>query len=350
MPGDSRELYGLAVSATALPSERDQNFLLQQTDTGERFVLKIANATEERPLLEAQNQAMRHVARHLQLCPRVVPTVAGKEIDAVSSPNGAQHLVRLVTYLPGIPLGSVRYHSPALLRDLGRNVGLLDAALQSFDHPAVHRNFHWDLANGVRVVRQYEVLIEDAEQRRAVGKLTADFERTTAPLLPLLRRGVIHNDANDYNILVGGGHDLYTRNQSVVGLIDFGDMVYSYTVADPAVAIAYAILGKSDPLAAAAQIVAGYHAAVPLSEAEIAALFGLVTLRLCMSASIAAEQQQQQPHNAYLGISQRPIRDTLPELTRIHPRLAEAIFRSACGLPPRRLESASGGLAGAERR
>ena len=64
--------------------------------------------------------------------------------------------------------------------------------------------------------------------RRLVGKLAADFERTVAPLLPSLRRSVIHNDANDFNVLVGGGSDLYTRNQSVVGLIDFGDMVYSY--------------------------------------------------------------------------------------------------------------------------
>ena len=46
-----------------------------------------------------------------------------------------------------------------------------------------------------------------------------------------------HHDANDYNVLAGGGRELYSRNQSVVGLVDFGDMVHSYTVADLAVAI-----------------------------------------------------------------------------------------------------------------
>ena len=170
----TRELYGLSAIASPSPSERDQNFLLL-TEAGERFVLKIANATEAGDLLEAQNAAMAHLGRSLQFCPRVVPTSAGNEIGSVQSPDGRTHFVRLVSYLPGVPLGSTRYHSPALRRDLGRNVGLLDAALASFDHPAVHRDFHWDLANGLRIVRQYEGLITDAELREAVGKLAAEL-------------------------------------------------------------------------------------------------------------------------------------------------------------------------------
>ena len=43
----AQELYGLSAIASPLPSERDQNFLLL-TEAGERFVLKIANATEAR--------------------------------------------------------------------------------------------------------------------------------------------------------------------------------------------------------------------------------------------------------------------------------------------------------------
>ncbi len=66
----------------------------------------------------------------------------------------------------------------------------------------------------------------------------------------------------------------------------------------------------------------------------MAALFGLVNMRLCMSACIAAEQQAGQPDNEYLGISQTPIRETLPKLAAIHPRFAEAVFRDACGLTP----------------
>ena len=68
--------------------------------------------------------------------------------------------------------------------------------------------------------------------------------------------------------------DLYRRNQQVVGLIDWGDMVHSITVADLAVAIAYAVLDcstRAELMAAASQIVRGYHAECPLVEEEVAA-------------------------------------------------------------------------------
>ncbi len=160
----------------------------------------------------------------------------------------------------------------------------------------------------------------------------ADFERDVEPLLGRLRRSVIHNDANDYNVIVGGGDDFYSRDQSVVGIIDFGDLVHSWTVADLAIAIAYAILDKPDPLPAAAHVVRGYHAEHPLTETELAALFGLVRMRLCVSVCLAALQQRQRPDDPYLTISQAPIRNTLPRLAAIHSRFAEAAFREACGL------------------
>ena len=329
----ARDLYGLAASVSRLPSERDQNFLLE-TASGEKFVLKLANATEERSMLEAQNAAMAHLSTRIDLCPRVVVAKNGEDIVSVESPKGERHFTRLVTYLPGTPLSKVMRRSPALLHDLGTKVGLVDVALQGFDHPALHRDFHWDLANGLKIIRQNGDLIADDQLREWVKAFAENFERDLAPLLPRLRTSVIHNDANDYNILVGGGSDLYSHNQSVVGLIDFGDMVYSYTVSDLALTIAYTILDQPDPLSIAAQIARGYHAAFPLFEDEITALFGLVTLRLCTSVAIAAEQQRHQPENDYLGVSQGPIRDSLPELMKIPPHLAEAVFREACGLTP----------------
>jgi 4-aminobutyrate aminotransferase-like enzyme/Ser/Thr protein kinase RdoA (MazF antagonist) len=327
------EIYGIHATASSLPSERDQNFLLQ-TELGERFVLKLANALEDRSLLEAQNLAMEHVAQRLSICPQVIPTTSGSTISEIESESGTKHLVRLLTYLPGVPFGSIRRHSPELLCDLGRKLGQLDRTLASFDHPAIHRDFHWDLANGLRTFHEYQGQIADREMRALAGKVADDFEHRCAPLLGGLRRSAIHNDANDYNVLVGGGSDLYNRNQIVVGLVDFGDMVHSYSVAELAVAIAYAILDQREPLSAAANIVKGYHSEYPLREDELAALFGLVCMRLVMSVCIAAHQQQQRPHDDYLSISQQPIRNTLPRLLQVHPHFAEATFRNACGMPP----------------
>jgi 4-aminobutyrate aminotransferase-like enzyme/Ser/Thr protein kinase RdoA (MazF antagonist) len=327
----ANEQYGLNGEVRELPSERDQNFLVSAE--GARYVLKIANTTEERSLLEAQNQAMEHV-KHLGLLPQAIDSLRGETIQAAELPDGKNHFIRLVTYLEGTPMGNVKRHSANLMFDLGRKLGELDRALLDFDHPALHRDFHWDFAHGLEVVQKNLKLVRDKKSRAMVLSLMENFESHTVPLLQRLPKSIIYNDANDYNILVGGGTDLYSRNQLVTGFIDLGDMVHSYTVGDLAIAIAYAILDKPDPLAVAAEIVRGYNSTFELTEDEIAALHGLVTLRLCMSVCIGAEQQQNQPANEYLGISQQPIRNTLPKLTKIHPRFAEAVFRDACGLTP----------------
>ena len=101
---------------------------------------------------------------------------------------------------------------------------------------------------------------------------------------------------------------------TVTGLIDFGDMVYSYTVGDLAIAIAYVILDKTDPHAAAVEIVSGYRSEFALLEEELEALWPLVRLRLAMSVCLAAHQLRQQPENEYLQISQKAIEEKLPRI------------------------------------
>jgi len=277
-----------------LPSERDRNFLLSTRD-GEKFVLKIANVREKREVLEAQNAMMTHLAENgVSFCPRVAPAMSGQEITTVND-----HFVRVVSYLPGEPLATVEVQSTELLYDLGRKLGQLSRALAGFDHPAAHREFYWDLANGKKILETYGAQIKtDWLRELVVGLSVGSFGE--------LRRSVIHGDANDYNVLVD--------EDRVVGLVDFGDLVYSYTVGELAIAIAYVVLGKADPRAAATPVIEGYQHVFPLTQDETDALWTLVKLRLCMSVCIAAHQQQQQPENDYLGISQKLIAETLPRL------------------------------------
>src|SRR5207247_4487406 len=261
-----------------------QNFLIAAG--ADRLVLKVANATEDRAMLQAQNAAMVHLADRTTLCPRIVRTQSGEEIATLPSGWGGRHLVRLVTWLPGVTMASVGRHSPALLEDLGRRVGEIDRALTTFDHPAIHREFYWDLANGLTVVGERVGLVQDGNLRTLVERMAARIQRDDTRLFAGLRRSAIHNDPNDHNVLVGGDDDPALRHQRIVGLVDFGDMVHSVTVADLAIAIAYAVLDKPNPLSAAAHIVRGYHAANPLSADEIDALFGLACPRLCRSGAV----------------------------------------------------------------
>jgi Ser/Thr protein kinase RdoA (MazF antagonist) len=228
--------------------------------------------------------------------------VAGVSGEKILTVEG--QLVRVLSYLPGKPLASVESQSPELLRDLGRKLGQLSAALVGFDHPGARRAFYWDLANGDQILSKYGPQI-NADWLR---ELVRNYRENLCLCVDKLRKSVIHGDANDYNVLVD------VEREEVVGLIDFGDMVYSYTVGDLAIAIAYVVLGKADPYAAAEPVIEGYLEEFPLTKAELDALWPLVRLRLCMSVCIAAHQQAQQPQNEYLGVSQDLIAQTLPRL------------------------------------
>lgn len=284
------ELFGIRGSAQQLPSERDQNFLITD-EAGEKFVLKISNTRESRSFLEAQNAVLNYLSERVSFCQRVIGEIAEFE----------GQLVRVVSYLPGVPLAEITPHTPGLLQDLGRKLGQLARALAEFDHRAVHRDFHWDLANGNRVVKEYAGLIENPSLRELVLKCRFEPEID-------LRRSVIHGDANDYNVLVN------PESMTVSGLIDFGDMVYSYTVGDLAIAVAYVVLGKDDPKEAAREIISGYESEFVLLDEEREALWPLVRLRLAMSVCLAAYQLRQQPENRYLGISQKAIEENLPRI------------------------------------
>ena len=328
----ARDHFGIDGEATELTSERDQNFRIDSAN-GTTIVLKIANAREDRAMLEAQQQAMMHVAERVAFAPRVLCTPGGESIVTVRGSEGGEHLAWAISWLDGRPLGSTLHRSPALLEDFGRSIGALSEALADFDTPAIHRDFYWDLANGRAIVTRYRALVADPELGRALDALIAAFDRHTAPLLSSLPRAAIHGDPNDFNVLVSGDDgDVESRDQRVTGLVDFGDMTHSFRIGDLAIAIAYVMLGAGDPLAAAAAMVRGYCERVTPADDELAALFGLAVLRLCTSACIAADQQAQRPDNEYLGVSQHAIARVLPILAQIPFPLAEAVFREAAGV------------------
>ena len=328
------ELLGHPVIAAALPSERDQNFLL--TVHGEpRLVLKIAAAGEDRAFLAAEQRAMQHVAERSALTPRVVAWRDGQTLAPVTAPDGRVHLAWLVSRVPGVPLAQVARRSDALLERFGAATAELTSALAGFDDPALHRDFHWDLAHGRAVVDRHRGLVSDRDLAAAIDAVIAGFDRHTAPLVGALPRSVIHGDLNDHNVLVGGGgDDLFDRRQHVTGIVDFGDMVHGLTIGELAIAAAYAMLDAADPLSVLWHLVHGYQARRAIGEPELAAVFGLAALRLCMSACLAAYQQRRHPDHAYLGVSQAPLARTLPRLARIPFGIAAATARTACGLPP----------------
>lgn len=323
------QAYGLTAIAERLPGEYDDNFRLIARD-GEMLVLKIMHPTRPKELVDLQVRALLHLAARepfLQL-PRVHISKSGEAIETVTDPDGASRYVWLLSYIPGRSLVDTRPHAYDLLNNLGEFLGRLDAALSDFGHPAAQRELKWDSSRALWICDQLHH-IGDPARRSIVEKFMARYETEVVPALAQLRRSVIHADANDHNVITDAAR---AQLPKVVGLIDFGDMHHGVTVSELAIAAAYGVLGQRDPLGAAAQIVAGYHRAMPLTELEIALLFPLIATRLCVSVTNSALRKAI-ADDPYVTISEAPAWAALEKLAAIPAGLACCKFRVACGLP-----------------
>ncbi|MCK5265526.1 MAG: phosphotransferase, partial [Candidatus Thorarchaeota archaeon] len=315
-----------------LPSYLDRNFHIT-LESGQEYVLKISAVSEEYETLDMQNCAMRHLAANIEGHSSTVVHKSrnGVEIERVEDKESNQHYVRLLSFLPGKVLSQVNPHASDMFVDFGRFIGSISKAFISFDHSAAHREFRWDLKRASTVIRDYSKHTTDSNKQKLVSYFLELFETLVLPPIDYLRSSVIHNDANDNNIIVSNPHD---ENRRSFGILDFGDMIHSCTINELAIAIAYAILGKADPISVAQEITSGYHSVFPISELELELLFPLICARLVTSASISAYQKTLEPDNEYLVISEAPAWQVLSHLRNIPPRYFTYCLRSSVGLEP----------------
>ncbi|WP_397547298.1 aminotransferase class III-fold pyridoxal phosphate-dependent enzyme [Rhodothermus marinus] len=319
----ARQVYGLDVQACPLDGEYDHNFLLTAPSRA-RFVLKIATPETDGTLLDFQKQALQHL-RDFEGVPRLLATPAGDLLPELMW-NGQHVRLRLLRYLPGTPLAqSPNRHHAKLLFELGTFLARLDEALRDFAHPAMKRTFPWNLAQASEEIERRLCFVRSPSLRRLLEESARRFDDQVRPFLPALPAQVIHNDANDHNVLV--------QDDRLVGLIDFGDMMYGPRIFEVAVAAAYAGFGHRAPARVVAPLIAGYHAHTPLHADELAFLYDLIRTRLAVSLALAAERAHTHPEYAYYQISARDALQTLRRWARLHPDQVLAQFRAACGLP-----------------
>ena len=333
--------YGLEGQVRLLNSERDQNARLD-TSAG-RFVLKVVNAGEDAALIALQDAVILHLAQaDVTGIPRLIPTLAGAN-NAVEVVEGRNCLVRLVSYLDGTVLSQAP-RSLTQLRNLGGFMGRVTRGLQGFGHPAAIRaDLPWSLDH-VAALKPSVADIADPGRRALVQALFDRYEAQVLPVLPSLRASVLHQDANDNNLIVSKDDP-----DQITGLIDFGDMCFGRTVNELAITLAYALLDASDLYAASRALIEGYVAAFPLQETEADQLYDLMRMRLAASVCISSRQSRLHPENAYLLISQAPAFALLERLDQIDPEFMRALFRRAAGFDATRAEaSVRRYLAGAE--
>ena len=312
-----REHYGISSSVVELGSNQDRNFRLD--GDGRRFLLKFSNSAFGAAELRAQNLAAAAVAAAGIPAPRVVPVRDGAELIEVEL-DGETLLVRLLEYVEGDALSDHGPFSADEARRLGTVAGRVASALDGLTHPGLEQRTQWNLRDAPEVVRLLAGSIPDRERRHRVLDVTAAAERALAPLVDGLRTQAVHGDLTDDNLVVVPG----SRDW---GVIDFGDVATSWTVAELAVTCAAILHHNSrDPLVVL-DTVAGFHGVVPLRDAEIAALWPLVLLRAATLVASGEHQVSLEADNDYAAQNRRHEWRSFAVAASLDPSTMETLLR-----------------------
>ncbi|WP_323027802.1 aminotransferase class III-fold pyridoxal phosphate-dependent enzyme [Gelidibacter japonicus] len=319
------KLFQIKGKATALPGELDFNFRIK-VDNDPGYILKISRPNEDENYLEFQQQLLQFVADHGQnlMAPKVISDTNGNAISKITDDFGKERHVRLLSWVSGRVWSGVNPQLDDLRYSLGKQCGLLTLSLQRFDHAEAHRGFDWDVAQSLWT-KDHVDLFRDEE--KAIVEYFQNLFEVSQDTYSKLRKAVVHNDANDNNIIVSS--DLL--EPKVEAVIDYGDAVHTQIINDVAVACAYAIMDHNDPLEAALPIVQGYHSTFELQEDELAHLYNAIAMRLVISVTKSAINKIAEPDNTYLLISEKPAWKVLEKWRNISPDFAHFSFRNTCG-------------------
>ncbi|MEO9805175.1 MAG: aminotransferase class III-fold pyridoxal phosphate-dependent enzyme [Reichenbachiella sp.] len=299
------------------------NYLVSNHST--KYIFKTYPFDEELlAILEAENETLNHLKeKGADQFPIPVPFTNGGFIEVLDL-DGKPTICRMLSFIEGDFLGDTK-SSEELLKSLGTFLARLDIQLQDFNHYTLRaRQWEWDLQY-LHLNKKYLNDIPDEHERSIVNYFIQQFEENVTPILPELRKQVIYNDANEWNIL--------TKNGKVSGLIDFGDLAHSPLINELAVAIVYASYEEEAPMESALVVLKAYHEVLPLMEEEIRVLYYLIAAQLCISVCNSAHARKTDPDNQYATSSEKQAWSMLHKWLAISPLAAENHFRNTLGLP-----------------
>ena len=283
----------------------------------EIFVLKIyTHSAEVLELITAENKILLALLDQGTHCSQIISTNTGDFSLIIDN-----YIFRLLTFLKGTFLAE-SVHNISLLESFGATLAKMDLRLLQLNNSAIRaKQTQWDLKHFPKNWR-YLTEIPDPSDRSLVDYFCLQFEEHILPVQYELRQSIIHNDANDWNILIS--------EDKVSGIIDFGDMCHSWLINELAIGLTYVLMEKEQPLETAYTIIKAYHAVLPLEVKEVDALYYLIAARLCTSVLNSAHSKKIKPESTYITVSEKDAWSLLRKWVSINPIKAKNTFRSAC--------------------
>lgn len=315
-----KKYYGLQnVTLTALEGYDSVNFKVNTNK--EHFVLKkYRHSAATLALLAAEDRAAVALGPIASLqFPKSIANLKQEPFTIVDD-----HIYRLLPFIEGDFIATIAKDNQ-LMVSFGTALGTMDKTLLAhYDAVFAAKETLWDLKYFKNNIHYLED-IPDSKDRNLVRYFFLQFDEQIVPIQHGLRKSLIHNDANDWNVL--------TRNNTVSGFIDFGDMCHTWLINELAVGLTYMMMHQENPLETAEMMLTAYHKVLPLQEIELDALYYLIAARLCTSVCNSAHTKKRKPESEYITISEQPAWALLRVWLRINPIKAKDRFRKACGFP-----------------
>ncbi|XP_031556530.1 hydroxylysine kinase-like [Actinia tenebrosa] len=329
-------------------SYSDKNFYFkrksdQDQNEDNEFVLKILNNVDSaiEGMVEAQNGAMLFLKNQGLICPVPVLSASGSyiiyhdcsqpEMTQVRRDKGGdkRNAVRLMRYVPGDILKNVAVLTEDFLFNFGKYIGKLDKVLKDYSHPGLNDEvcYNWDLVH-LSSIKPYisAKYLGTKDRENLVMNVYDQYFATVPQVLQKCSKQVIHNDINEFNVIVTQDTDVTTDVKwRTVGVIDFGDVCYSYRVFEIAIAMAQIITlnycrGDPKPLESAGKVLKGYQSVYPLSTEELAIIYWCIAGRYIQLLTIGSFRCSIEPENKeYIMATDIHIWKVLPEYLRVNP-------------------------------
>jgi len=290
----------------------------------DKFIFKTYSFDNELlDLVNAENETLLFLQKtDNEKYPKPIPFLDGSYIKTLTL-AGEKKICRMLTFLDGDFIGDIE-PTKNVFKSLGTFIAKTDLKLQAHTNYTINaRQWEWDIQY-FDLNKKYIDDIPNSKDRNTVRYFFQQFEENVRPLLADLRKQVIHNDANEWNVL--------TKNGEVSSIIDFGDLAHSPLINELAIAITYACYDKENPLEWASIILKAYHKELPLEEKEISILYYLIAARLTVSVCNSAHSRIINPDNTYASVSEKSAWKMLYHWLSINPINAENTFREAVGL------------------
>ena len=286
---------------------------------GEKRVFKYYTDASELDFISEENRLLFHIKDKLKF-DLSIPHLNENGDYITQYPDGS--FSRLLNYVEGSFLAEVNPTERTLFQ-FGKRMAEMNMALSDFKSDTISvRKLKWDLQYFLNVWPKTD-FIKNSVHKKWVDYYFQQFRDEVQPKIHKLRTQILHNDLNDWNVLI--------EDEDISGIIDYGDIANSPLINEIAIALSYVMFNKKNPLEEAATVLKGYHKYFPILKEELELLAFLIPARLATTFCYSAEAKSKATDTSYILISEKPAIELLEKWIALNPVHITNTFLEACG-------------------